>query len=170
MKDRHNFFRTRLLTHFRRSLRIQERAKEIAKRGSGHSKKDREFEANELKSDAVLMKLKYMPRNVFQSWTTSAVWATGKEQYRKKRSSWTMDDEDTEKWKDDEEKEKSKKRRKKKKRKKQFEKYDGAVVRTHKVLSLADLHVSVLNYPIPLVRRVLLCFLFEIPPWTSNTI
>lgn len=41
-------------------------------------------------------------------------------------------------------------KKKKKKRKEQFEKYDSTVVRTHKVLSLADLHVSVLNYPIPL--------------------
>lgn len=36
---------------------------------------------------------------------------------------------------------------------KRFEKRDGIVVRTHEVLSLADLHVSVLNYPIPLDGR-----------------
>lgn len=36
---------------------------------------------------------------------------------------------------------------------KRFEKRDGTVVRTHEVLSLADLHVSVLNYPIPLDGR-----------------
>lgn len=36
---------------------------------------------------------------------------------------------------------------------KRFEKRDGTVVRTHEVLSLADLHVSVLNYPIPLHGR-----------------
>jgi len=39
------------------------------------------------------------------------------------------------------------------KKTKQFEKRDSTVIQTHEILSLADLHVSVLNYPISLDGR-----------------
>lgn len=83
-----------------------------------------------------------MPRNVFLSWITRPF---GKERNRKKKE---LASDGRRGYREVVVREKKVEGDKAKKTKR-FEKRDSTVVQTHEVLSLADLHVSVLNYPIP---------------------
>lgn len=84
MKDRRNFFRTRLFTHSQRTPWIQksEDSHVWEVRSRRHNEKNYGFATNELKSDGASMKLKYMARAVFLAETA---WPFGKEQSRKKK-------------------------------------------------------------------------------------
>lgn len=170
MKDRRNFFRTRLFTHSQRTPWIQksEDSHVWEVRSRRHNEKNYGFATNELKSDGVSMKLKYMARAVFLAETA---WPFGKEQSRKKekRSERASERRTTRIRRSSRKTMRNKRKRKKmeKKKEKQFEKRNAARSFGHKVLSLADLSRFSI---IPSLSTDVTLFSLRNSKWTSNTI